>query len=319
MEVTTTAPRSLSNISYSPASEVLSKIPSTGRVLILADKDGTLDAKISNAEKAFVLPETVAALIRLTSDLDIKIVINSGRELEWLEKLTGPLAETQGVTLWGGHGHQRKVPGQPELTRSIGDKWTAALNSTAATLVSDLQDAGYRVKNDPSEDAGFSVEVKPAVGGLVIHFRSEPTLVDVAEKAFLKVVTPFLAEGSHKLEAGDMIFELKLKGRDKGAVAADEMDIHKPEFVLVLGDDTTDLDMSREVMKSGVRSLTVFVGDRPVSEDIASSPSFMRVSDPSVIREILDGLCERRGVANSIDMTSLQMSTYYREEFIRNR
>lgn len=299
-------------LNYVSPDSVAALVPATGSVLVLCDKDGTLDFKVPNPELAFVTPEASMALVRLMDNQDFDVVAISGRDVEWLQKLMGPAAVHPEMTLIGGHGHQRKSRGSDQVEMTVDSRMQMLLEDTAAQVVATLRGAGHLVKDRPSDDPGLCMEIK--VGSIALHYRTAPKSEEQARATFGALTQEFVDAGTHKIEDGDCVIELKLKGKNKGVAADEEMARANPDFVMVLGDDTTDLDMMRSVAASGRPHVLVFVGDRPFKPGEVDGISVMRVKDPDEIKALFGTIAENREIPPvATPVADMAMDPYYRE------
>ena len=303
---------------YSAVQDILNVLPDHGRLLIAADKDGTLDPKIPNPEQAFVPPTTVEQLLRLASQTDVKLLLVSGREIEWLEKLAGPIAYNPNVTLYGSHGNEKKIGGSSRLEYGPGTEFSEALIAANQKLITALQGQGMTLKREPSESCGLFIEMKLKAAGLVLHFRSAPELAQKAQPMFQQAVQELIMRGSHVLEVGDGIFELKLKGRDKGSVITQELLSYSDAAVLVLGDDTTDIGMMRNALENSRNAVVVMVGDKQVDSNMSRDGRFFRLENPTQVQSLLRGLADKRNCSSAPDLNSLATNEYYRMAFNSN-
>lgn len=304
---------------YSDPLEVLAKIPDSGRLLLLLDLDGTLAHKVKDPTMAFVLPESASALVRFTRSPDISLAFISGREASWIERLVGPAALHPSVVLYGGHGTQKRQGGSTDFEFNHGEKWAPQIQQLAGEVVQSLRSEGSPVKEDPSSpDQGLYVEQKLSSGGLVIHWRSAPQMEQVARQVFEHCLAPLtsIAAPSHILEEGDSILEAKVVGYSKGTAAKEQISAHSPDFIVVAGDDITDLAMMSTVAEQTKADfLIICVGSREVQASLCDKDKFVRVKSPNEVAQILEGICERRSLPPVADFDSLTMSPYFRNHF----
>ena len=231
-------------------------------LLVATDYDGTLAPIVEDPAEAKPRREAVAALRLLASLPRTHVAVISGRSLEDLAGLLGPV---EGVHLVGSHGSEFDAGFaaglQPEQ-RELRERVLEDLHALAADV------------------PGALVEAKPA--SIALHYRKvDPVAAEeLREKAF---DGPGSREGVHPKE-GKMVVEFGVVPTDKGRA----LDVMRRQVgattVIFLGDDRTDEDAFATLRGP---DLGVKVGD---GETAASH----RVEDPEEVARFLAGLGELR-------------------------
>ena len=205
------------------------------RLALLLDFDGTLveigetpDAVAVSADMA----ETLAAAARR---LDGRIAIVSGRSLEQLGHLL-PRALAGGV-IAASHGQELSVDGAVQAPRPT-------------SLFGDLAfEATLHFQHFP----GIVIEHKSF--GLGVHYRQVPQLRDRAQNWAMAQAA------AHGLivQQGDMVFELRPGGSDKGDAvrAIMALDRFRDSAPLFIGDDLTDIPAFQAARALGGRAIAV--------------------------------------------------------------
>lgn len=186
-------------------------------IALFLDLDGVLAAIEKEPLAVGPRPDRTAMLLRLQDRLDGRLAVVSGRTLDDIDRiLDASVAVAAGI-----HGLERRHAGgrverlepAPGIAASI-----AALEAFAADW------------------PGVIVEDKGLAAGL--HFRAAP---DAGEGAG-RVIRDLAARHGLTLQPGDMIWEMKTPGADKGVALSAFM--CEPPFAgfrpVMLGDDLTD-------------------------------------------------------------------------------
>jgi trehalose 6-phosphate phosphatase len=183
---------------------------------LLLDFDGTL-VELAETPDAIEIPLGLPALIaRLSSRLDGRVAIISGRSLEDLESHVGSLP----VAVAGSHGVEIRVGGEVE-------------RSGAPPSLDEAREALARFAAD---DPRLLVEDK--VGTVALHFRRAPD----READSAALADSLAARHGLRVQPGKMVVELVPEGIDKGTAL--ERLMAQPPFAgaspWFIGDDLTD-------------------------------------------------------------------------------
>jgi trehalose 6-phosphate phosphatase len=207
----------------------------TQRSALLLDFDGTLVDITRTPDAVAVSRELVAAITGVCERLDGRVAIVSGRSLAQLEALwPGSLPN---MVMAGSHGQELKVEGVVE---------SPVHTDLFATLA-------VAAQSHFAGDAGIVIEEKTF--GLGVHFRLAPMRRDAVQIW----VAAMADEHDLFVQQGDMVFELRPRGADKGdavraIMALDRFQDSRP---LYIGDDLTDIPAFQAVQAMGGAALSV--------------------------------------------------------------
>lgn len=184
---------------------------------LFLDFDGTL-VEIAAHPRAVRVDDRLRTLLgRLTSKLDGRLAIVSGRPIVQLLEFLGPSS----MALAGSHGVELRWPD--------GSLTAPERPTVLSTVIQEL--ARFQ-----KAYSGVVIERKPF--GVAIHYRGEPR----AEDASRRVATSLAEAHGLVLQSGKMVFELRIPGVDKGGAVRTLLDSPgmagtTPVFI---GDDDTD-------------------------------------------------------------------------------
>jgi trehalose 6-phosphate phosphatase len=186
---------------------------------LLLDFDGTL-VPIGPTPDAIEVTEDLRALLaEAVERLQGRVALISGRSLEQLDELWG--CTIQPMTVAASHGLE---------LRHAGDHSAPPPAEIFARLIRDVE------TQFPADD-GVVAELKSF--GLGLHYRLAPDQRE-AVRAWAEARA---AEHELTIQAGDMVFELRLPGADKGDAVRTIMRL--PDFAgsrpVYFGDDFTDI------------------------------------------------------------------------------
>ncbi len=205
--------------------------------LILLDYDGTLAPFHKEPKKALPSPELKLLLRRLAADPNNRVVISSGRDRHTLERWLGDLA----IGLSAEHGAFYKE----------GGKWYSKLRK--ATWDNELLDILQQtVRRTPHSE----LEIKDTA--IVWHYRNvDSWAAEMRVPQLVNALLPVCQRHNMQVMQGNKIVEVKPAGIGKGAEALRLLECGDYDFVLAMGDDTTDEDMFRALPSAAV---TIKVG-----------------------------------------------------------
>ena len=207
----------------------------TGRKALLLDFDGTL-VPIAATPDGVRVDEALRALIADAADrLDGRVAIISGRSLEQLDALWG--GSLGPITVAASHGLELRNDGRvraPPPARVF----TQLVRETETRF-----------------DAGSGVVIELKSFGLGLHYRQAPALRPLVEQW----VEECAAAHGLLVQPGDMVFELRLPGADKGDAVRAIMRLRgfagsTPVYV---GDDLTDIAAIAAARALGGRGIAV--------------------------------------------------------------
>jgi len=193
------------------------------RVLLL-DYDGTLTPFVDKPELAEPSIQLKQLLKELATCKQNKVVIVSGRDKDSLDSWFNHIP----VTLVAEHGSFIHRPG--------GNQWhtTSVLDPTWKPMISNI------LNQYVAKVPGSFVEQKES--SLVWHYRvAKPYYVKKYLEPLKRLLQPLVKKLDLKMEQGSMILEIRPSGTSKGASALEFS--KNADFVLAIGDDTTDEEM----------------------------------------------------------------------------
>ncbi|HVU56199.1 MAG TPA: bifunctional alpha,alpha-trehalose-phosphate synthase (UDP-forming)/trehalose-phosphatase [Puia sp.] len=192
---------------------------------ILLDYDGTLvpftrlpsEASPDNAVKDI--------LSRLTSDKRNHVIVISGRDLSSLDRWLGAMP----VTLVAEHGASFKMRnGAWQQLVSVSDLWKDEIRRIMQLFV--------------IRCAGSFIEEK--TNTIAWHYRNTQTGLGFSRsRELLNNLSQLIQNTTLQVIDGNKVVEVRIAGFDKGATALKIVKEQDPDFVLCMGDDTTDEDM----------------------------------------------------------------------------
>ncbi|MBW3568625.1 bifunctional alpha,alpha-trehalose-phosphate synthase (UDP-forming)/trehalose-phosphatase [Candidatus Parcubacteria bacterium] len=208
--------------------------------LLLLDYDGSLrnivssyDSKRANPTKA--LKDLIKNLAAINNN---EVCIVSGRPRGVLESWFGDLD----VSLAAEHGGW--IKSENEWSRP-----DISLNGLRENIINILKRYLDRTPGARIEEKEFAI---------VWHYRNVLVELAHARNAGIEYeLNQLLANTEFGIYSGRKIIEIKPKSINKGFVAEDMFAIHKPDFVLCIGDDYTDEDMFRSLPED---SFTIKIG-----------------------------------------------------------
>ncbi|GGB54759.1 trehalose 6-phosphate phosphatase [Blastomonas aquatica] len=205
------------------------------RTALLIDFDGTLVDIRSTPDAVKVGPELVDVITGVSRRLDGRVAIVSGRSLAQLEDLwPGAMPD---MVIAGSHGQELKVEGAVD----------GPVHTDLFTRLASLATAQF------GDTAGVVIEEKTF--GLAVHYR-----LGTHHKRRVAAWTSTMAEECDLLvQQGDMVFELRPRGSDKGdavraIMALDRFQGSTPIFI---GDDLTDIPAFHAVQALGGTAISV--------------------------------------------------------------
>ncbi len=196
--------------------------------LFILDYDGTLAAFENRPEDATPTPELLKVLADLTSSLKNKIVISSGRDKTFLEKWFGNLP----ITLAAEHGAHFKEDGVWHENKNLIEPW----DDEIINIFQNFVDKTPRSK----------LEIKDTT--LVWHFRNvDNWFASLREQQLIDALIMPCSRQNLQIMRGNKIVEVKSPHHTKGSEAIRLLKDKDYDFILAIGDDTTDDDTFREL------------------------------------------------------------------------
>jgi trehalose 6-phosphate synthase/phosphatase len=203
------------------------------RRCILLDYDGTLAPYQRIPSLATPSVELLQLLQKLSSDPANDIVIISGRDEATLDRWLGHLP----LILVAEHGASIKYVNEDWKEQvNIIDDWKEQIRPLMQTFV--------------DRCAGSFIEEKKST--LAWHYRNaHPEMGFSRSRELRNNLMQLVTNTSLQVIDGNKVLEVRMIGVDKGATAMKLLSEIQPDFVLCLGDDTTDEDMFKMLRGRG--------------------------------------------------------------------
>lgn len=234
--------------------------------LLLLDYDGTLVGFHDDPMAAVPRPELLETLRSLANDPKNTVVVISGRPAAQLDMWLGHLP----LSFSAEHGFlHKKTDGEWHPSSAFSDDWRQP--------VRDLMD--HYVHRLP----GTIVEEKASA--LTWHWRAaeQPALAAEAEQALLSELEELARHMKLRILRilrGNKVIEVHPQGFDKGTGGTYWLKQETFDFVLAIGDDTTDEDLFKAMPET---AFTIKVG-------IGHSAARLRLEDPKAVLDLLYSL-----------------------------
>jgi len=205
--------------------------------LLILDYDGTLSPFKNKPEDAFPTSELLQILTQLACDPRNRLVISSGRDMQTLEKWLGHIP----LDMAAEHGAFYKEHGVWNRKTS-----TISWDDEILQLFQEFLDKTPQSK----------LEIKDTA--LVWHFRKvDAWLASIREQQLINTLIKPCAHLHLQIMRGNKILEVKSPEYNKGAEALRLLQGDQYDFIMAIGDDTTDEDTFNALPKS---AYTVKVG-----------------------------------------------------------
>lgn len=225
-------------LSASAIASIKMKYTQAGKRLIFLDYDGTLAAIKPRPEDAAPTPELLALLQQLTNDPLNKVVINSGRDHLTLEQWLGNLP----VSMAAEHGAFYKENGLWHKN-ACDMEWSAGLLSILQMFVSKTPHSHLEIKET----------------ALAWHYReSDAWLGSLRAQQLANALVSVCIRQNLQIIQGDKVVEIKSPDHNKGSEVKRMMSSANYDFIMALGDDTTDEDMFQALPNDAI---TIKIGN----------------------------------------------------------
>lgn len=264
------------------AAQIVTACRGTQRRLLLLDYDGTLAPICRRPEEAVPARRLLEVLRRLAAEKKNHVVITSGRDHETLEKWFGKLP----VSLAAEHGAFHKDRG--EWHRDAGPKaWNPELLALLNLFVEKTPHARIEHKHT----------------ALAWHYReADGWLGTLRAQQLLGALTPLCAHLNLQVLPGNKVIEIKSPEFTKGSETFRLLRQERYDFILAVGDDTTDDDMFRALPHAAV---TIKVG-------AASDHARYNIPRQADVLPLLEMLAESGRAAASTGLTQSFRSAWRR-------
>jgi trehalose 6-phosphate synthase/phosphatase len=247
------------------AQRIISDFAKAQKRCILLDYDGTLSPIQKMPSMASPTPELLDLLTQLCSDEKNEVVIISGRDAQTLEQWLGKLP----MILVAEHGAAVKMKGEEwKEQASMSTEWKERIRPIMQLFV--------------NRCAGSIMEEKKST--LAWHYRNtHPDLGFSRSRELRNNLLQLTGNTPLQVIDGNKVLEVRLIGVDKGTTALNMIRTINPDFVLCIGDDTTDEDMFRSISGEGY-TLKVGRGNTAAEYSLLSQkdvfPFLRRFLDP---------------------------------------
>lgn len=264
-------------VSFESPQAVLDRIPLKGKLLIITDKDGTLDNSHQTEAIHATPSNTIDALTSICSSSDYKhsIAVISGRSLVDLRALTGSI---KGCWYYGNHGIEWHHPGEIHGNIEAHKDYLPRLDRYEGLLregvsKKDILRAHVKIERDDYKlNAWWSaVEgVRESFLDLFDYAMQESGVTDYAE-----------------IISGINSRELLPRGAGKNYAVSAIVRTLKPDFIICAGNDMPDLGMYQAVSNSGISHLNVVIGS-----DITFNQA-IHFKSPDCLTELFIGISSK--------------------------
>ena len=223
---------------------------------ILLDYDGTLAPFTRIPSMARPQPDLLHVLKLLTDDIKNEVTIISGRDADTLDNWLGKLP----LHLVAEHGAFIKQKGSEwEQQSTILPDWKDQIRPILQLFV--------------TRCAGSFIEEKRNT--MVWHYRNtHPDLGFLRSRELMNNLLQLTANSSLQVIDGNKVLEVRLTGFDKGITALKLIKAEEPDFILCMGDDTTDEDMFK-VLKDKAYTIKIGLGTTAAAYNIRSQQSVL--------------------------------------------
>jgi trehalose 6-phosphate synthase/phosphatase len=213
-------------LSFDAKNEIFSKYKNSEKRLLLLDYDGTLTDFALLPEQAFPSNHLMALVKTLSEIRNNKLCIISGRKAEDMDKWFGHLK----VILVAEHGCTYKLPHEKSWLQmaNLDLTWKGKVKELLQKLVTSYP--------------GSFIEDK--IYSLAWHYRAIQSTID--EQLFIdinKKLSAINLNNSFKVLQGNKVLEIKSSNMNKGLATLKLLSSDAFDFVMAIGDDTTDEDM----------------------------------------------------------------------------
>ena len=207
--------------------------------LLLLDYDGTLSAFVKNPADAVPSVELIELLQQMSADDRNTVVINSGRNHKVLDKWFGGLE----LEFAAEHGAFYKENGKWHENQKKIEHWDDEIMNIIR----------HTIEKTPRS----TLEIKDA--SIVWHYRNvDVWLAELREQQLINALIRPCSRLNMQIVPGNKIVEVKPPEFNKGSEVKRRLDKKEYDFVLAIGDDTTDEDMFHALPPDAI---SIKVGD----------------------------------------------------------
>ena len=205
------------------------------RALFLLDYDGTLVEFSRYPQLAFPDPQLLTLITNLAQSSTNTVVLMSGRDTKILDQWFNNLP----IDLGGEHGIflKHRSDGVWKMTKRFQNDWKK-------NLLPIFRRYADRLPGSIVEEKEFSI---------AWHSRAaNPALASLRSKELLNTLTHLTANLDVDILQGNRVVEARSAGANKGAVASYYLERGTYDFILAIGDDTTDEDIFESLPSDAV-------------------------------------------------------------------
>ncbi len=196
--------------------------------LLILDYDGTLAPFKRTPEEAIPTKEIMEVLETLAADKKNNVVISSGRDYKTLEKWFGKLP----INMAAEHGAYYKEGGVWHNNVPAKQTWNNQIISILQAFVDKTPRSRLEIKDT----------------ALVWHYRNvDGWLASLREQQLLETLIGPCSIENLQILCGNKVVEIKSPYHNKGTETRRLLDQDNYDFILAMGDDTTDEDMFRQL------------------------------------------------------------------------
>ncbi|MEM6879599.1 MAG: bifunctional alpha,alpha-trehalose-phosphate synthase (UDP-forming)/trehalose-phosphatase, partial [Bacteroidota bacterium] len=213
--------------------EVCDQYQKANQRLFFIDYDGTLMDFHVDPQAVSPDEEVIDILTRLASDPKNRVVVNSGRDRLTLEKWLGQLP----IEMAAEHGVWMKEQGEWHLNPNVTDAWKPKVQELLDNLVT-------RTPGSFVEEKDYS---------LAWHYRGiDRDLGQKRVREFRDMLAYLIQNQDLQVLEGNKVVEIKNAGVNKGKATYHWVCQKNWDFVLGIGDDSTDEDIFKAMPTNGV-------------------------------------------------------------------
>jgi len=201
--------------------------------LLLLDYDGTLVPFTKNPEEAVPSPQLIDLLNRLKEDKKNTVVINSGRNYQILDQWFKDID----IDLTAEHGAFYRENGVWHENYKKIEKWDERIMNILLHAIEKTPRSSLEIKNT----------------SLVWHYRKvDAWLAELREKQLMNALIEPCSRLNLQIVPGNKILEIKPATFNKGTEVKRRLSQKNYDFIMAIGDDTTDEDMFRALLPDGI-------------------------------------------------------------------
>lgn len=221
------------NVDKKQLSQIKSAYDNASTRLLLLDYDGTLAPFVKKPENALPSDQLLELLRNMVADTKNRVVINSGRNRQtldqWFQGIDLDFAAEHGMFYKEKGIWHRNIVGKVTWDDEIIDIFQHTIDKTPRS---------YLEQKETS---------------LVWHYRKvDIWLAELRSQQLINALITPCSRLNLQIIPGNKIVEVKLPDYNKGSEVLRITKQRKYDFVLAIGDDTTDEDMFRAIPQDGI-------------------------------------------------------------------